>query len=202
MDYIINCGKQESLPRRIYREVGRVILWASKAFQREFLERFCTLHTFIFTFPKANGKSTNAVKSLSQAHMSLIQNIEIHMDLVDKVSSALSMLSRGKTNRKMCRVVLRNEYGMVFGFLKLDVTAVMGELTEFETVVVKYDYERKSIVGSRPRWYMEMILGPAREYFEGDTVYHEFHPRRYLALSDHDQYEKLYVEHDWSETDS
>lgn len=135
--------------------------------------------------------------------MNLIRNIEIHVDLVDKVSSALSMLSRGKTNRKkMCRVILRNEYGMVFNFLKLDVTAVMSELREFETVVVKYDYERKSIVGSRPRWYMEMILGPAREYFEGDAVCHEFHPRRYLALSDHDQYEKLYVEHDWSETDS
>lgn len=122
------------------------------------------------------------------------------MDLVDKVSLALWMLSRNKINRKICRVILRKKYGMTFSFLKSDVTLVMRELKDFETVIVEYGYERESIVGSRPRCYMEEILGPGREYFEGDTVCHGFHPRRYLALSCHDQHERLCMEHDLSET--
>lgn len=203
-DCIIYCGKQESLPRRICREepFNFGVLWASKAVQYEFLERFCALHTFIFTFPKASEKSTTSVKPLSQEHMDLIQSIEIHMDLADRVSPALSMLSRGKSNRRLCRVILSNESGKIFGPIHLDVSPLMRELRAFETVIVKYEYKQQSIFGNRPRWCVEEVLGPGRGYLEGKTVCHEFHPRQSLALNCHHQDRTLYVDFDWLESDS
>lgn len=159
-------------------------------------------HTFIFTFPKASEKYTASVKPLSQEHMDLIQSIEIHMDLADWVSPALSMLSRGKSNRWLCRVILSNESGKIFGLIHLDISPLMRELRAFETVIVKYDDKQQSIFGNRPRWCVEEVLGPGRGYLEGKTVCHEFHPRQSLALNYHHQDRTLYVDFDWLESDS
>lgn len=172
------------LPLIIFKANPKLgILWTSRAILLEVMESICAISTIRFIFSRGNGILTATTPPVSEDYIKLMKQIEINMDLLDCISSspALRMLGRDKIKRKSCRVTINNQYLLLFDYVVQGFLDAIAYLEGFETVIVVQRFKQNALYGGRPRWYMESILGPSREWSEDAAVCNEFHPREFLA---------------------